>query len=189
MNIKNKVQKGSFGYLEKQRKRGLIRTILFFAISLAVYLLGYLTTGSNQNYLTIAAVLGCLPASRSAVNTIMYYRYHGILASDRKKLKDYADNDHCLYDMVFTSYKENFEIHHITVKEDVITGYTANKKCDPQACEKHIRSIFAQNGKKVTVKIFTDISKYSNRQEQLLEEEVLTADEQESLALLKAISL
>ena len=92
MNIKNKVQKGSFGYLEKQRKRGLIRTILFFAISLAVYLLGYLTTGSNQNYLTIAAVLGCLPASRSAVNTIMYYRYHGILASDRKKLKDYADN-------------------------------------------------------------------------------------------------
>ena len=132
--MKNKPQKGTYGYLEKQKKRVLFRTILYFAISLAVYLIGYFSTGNNQNYLTIVAVLGCLPASKSAVSTVMYYRYHGCSENDRKKIEPVSSGLITLYDMVFTSYEKNFEIHHLTLKDNNLIGYSAQQKCDAAAC-------------------------------------------------------
>ena len=166
--MKNKPQKGTYGYLLKQRKRVLIKTIIFFSISLLVFLAGYITTGSNQNYLTIVAVLGCLPASKSAVNTIMLYRYHGCSAADQKRIRSHIGDLNELYDLVFTSYEKNFEIHHMALKNSVLIGYSANEKCDAAACEKHLRLILAQNGLKVSVKIFKDPGKYTNRLDQLV---------------------
>lgn len=196
--MKNKPIKGTYGYLEKQKKRVLIRTILFFAISLAVYLIGYFSTGSNQNYMTIVAVLGCLPASKSAVNTVMYYRYKGCSSQDHKKIEEHTGNLLNLYDMVFTSYEKNFEIHHVALKDTSLIGYTGNNKCDISACEKHLRSLLSQNSLKLNVKIFNDLPKYLNRLDQFSGSDI---NEQESagsqdperdqtvLALLRAISL
>ena len=69
--------KGNFGYLRAKRLTVLIRTVIFFAISLALFAAGYITTGKKENLLTIVAVLGCLPACKSMVNTIMLFRASG----------------------------------------------------------------------------------------------------------------
>jgi len=168
--MKHKTAKGSFGYLVDRRKKTLIRTILFFGISLAVFLIGFLTTGSNQNYLTIAAVLGCLPASKSLVNTIMFYRYQGCSHNDHKKIQSHTGGLRELYDLVFTSYEKNFDIHHMVLSGGSIIGYTANTKCDTAGCEKHLRAMLAQNGfSKIHVKIFQDLTKYCSRLDQLQE--------------------
>ena len=63
--------------LKHQRKLEIAKTAVLFCLSLAVYLSGLLTTGTNKNLLTIVAVLGCLPASRSAVGMIMFLRAKG----------------------------------------------------------------------------------------------------------------
>ena len=59
-----KIAKGQYGYMDKQRKRVIITTISYYAISLAIFAMGYITTGSKRNLLTIVAVLGLLPASK-----------------------------------------------------------------------------------------------------------------------------
>ena len=194
--MKHKPVKGTQGYLELQRKRSLIRTIVYFAISLAVYLIGYLTTKSNQNYLTIAAVLGCLPASKSAVNTIMFYRYHGCSSKNSKQIQPHTEDLSTLWDLVFTSYEKNFEIHHMALRDNTLIGFTTHPKCDFAACEKHLRTLLAQNGFKVTVKIFSDISKYTTRLDQLAALSVNTENasatsekEEQILGVLRAISL
>lgn len=64
------VPKGSYGYLKAHRAVAAIRTLLFFGVSIGLYAMGYKTTGSNRNLLTIVAVLGCLPACKSLVNFI-----------------------------------------------------------------------------------------------------------------------
>ena len=69
--------KGTFGYLEKKKRNAILWTILCFGISLAVFLAGYLTTGTRKNLLTVVAVLGCLPACKSIVNLIMLCRAKG----------------------------------------------------------------------------------------------------------------
>ena len=69
--MKNKYTKGDYLYMQQKKKMGILKTICLFSISAALYIAGLVTVGSNKNYLTIVAVLGCLPASRSAVNMIM----------------------------------------------------------------------------------------------------------------------
>ena len=70
--MKSKVQKGQYGYLSYKKKFSAIVTIGMFALSLAIFIMGYVTTKTNANLLTVVAVLGCLPASKSAVSMLMF---------------------------------------------------------------------------------------------------------------------
>ena len=67
--------KGTFNYLDTQRKYEIARTIIYFAISISIFLAGYITTGTRKNLLTVVAVLGMLPASKSLVSVIMFCRF------------------------------------------------------------------------------------------------------------------
>ena len=164
-------KKGEKGYLASQKKVASLRTAFLFGISLAIYLTGYFSTGSNENLLTIVAVLGCLPAARSAVNLIMLLRYHGIA-----------------------------EVHHMAYRAGYLLGYTANPACDGKACEKHLHNLCAQNGLgDVKITIFSELPKYLRRLDQireLLEDQEPAGEETENgtkaeqvCALMRAVSL
>lgn len=194
----NRKKKGEKGYLAEHKKVTVFRTVLLFALSLAVFLIGYFSTGSNQNLLTIVAVLGCLPASRSAVNMIVTLRYHGINDADYRKIREHEGQCACLADLVFTSYEKNYEIHHMAYADNCLIGYTANEKCDAKACEKHLHGMCVQNNLgDVSIKIFKEMPKYLNRLDQIQRLPEYTQKEQtaaetktaEVLSLMRAISL
>ena len=65
MNIQ-RLKKGDFGYPIYERKVVIIRTAVYFLMSIAVFLLGYFSTGKKENLLTIVAVLGLLPSSKKS---------------------------------------------------------------------------------------------------------------------------
>lgn len=67
-------KKGEFGYPPYERKKVVIRTAVYFLISISVFLLGYFLTGKTDNLLTIVAVLGMLPSSKSLVSVVMYFK-------------------------------------------------------------------------------------------------------------------
>ena len=77
--------KGTKGYLSTQSKYEIARTVLYFAISLSLFVAGIVATGDKMNLLTIVAVLGCLPACKSAVTMIMFLRYKGCSKEDEIK--------------------------------------------------------------------------------------------------------
>ena len=193
-------KKGEKGYLASQKKVASLRTAFLFGISLAIYLTGYFSTGSNENLLTIVAVLGCLPAARSAVNLIMLLRYHGISEGDFRKISEHTQGCAVLADLVFTSYEKNFEIHHMSYRAGYLLGYTANPACDGKACEKHLHNLCAQNGLgDVKITIFSELPKYLRRLDQireLLEDKEPAGEETENgtkaeqvCALMRAVSL
>lgn len=170
MKIK-RVQKGCYGYISYQKKMSVARTVLFFGLSLAIYGIGIYSTGSNQNLLTIVAVLGCLPACKSAVNAIMFFRAEGCSPAAHEKISQITAYDEALtgfYDMYFTSYKKNFPLSHMVLKGNVICGYTESGKCDCKAGEKHLEQMLQQDGyKNMTIKIFDNLDKYTDRLGQL----------------------
>ena len=47
--------KGTRNYLKTQRKYEIIRTVLYFAISLSLFAAGYITTKTRLNLLTLVA--------------------------------------------------------------------------------------------------------------------------------------
>ena len=160
--------KGTSGYLRTQKNYEILRTVLYFAISLSLFIAGWVTTGSRENLLTIVAVLGCLPACKSLVEMFMFLRYKGCNEQDAAQIAAHTDGLTGLYDMVFTSYEKNYVIHHMTICGNTLCGYTSDPKFAEQAFYKHIQNILKKdNYREVTVKIFHDLDKYLKRCEQL----------------------
>ncbi len=91
--------KGAYGYITNRKKFTALRTALYFAISLSLYVAGYVTTGSNKNLLTIVAVLGCLPSCKSAVNMIIFLRAKGCSAELKTKLEGFDEKLTVFYDL------------------------------------------------------------------------------------------
>ena len=86
-----RVGKGEYGYIAYQRKVVIIRTVIFFAVSIAIFIAGYVTTGTRRNLFTIVAVLGTLPACKSLVNLIMFTKAKGCSEKAHKEIAAIVD--------------------------------------------------------------------------------------------------
>lgn len=160
--------KGTRDYIRTQKVYEIIRTVLYFGMSLSLFAAGYITTGNKLNLLTVVAVLGCLPASKSAVNMIMFLRYKGLSQEAAEQIGPCEGELTCLYDMVFTSYAKTFEVGHMAVKGNTVCGYSEKKDFPEKEFQAHLEPIMkADSHKNVTFKIFTDLEKYKERLIQL----------------------
>lgn len=183
--------KGAYGYIENRKVFTALRTLVYFLVCIGLYVMGYVTTGSNKNLLTVVAILGALPACKSAVNMIVFLRAKGCSETLKKKVCAYDTDLTTFYDMYFTSYQKNFPVSHMTLKGNVLCGVTENPKCDVNEAEKHLEQMLTQEGiKNVTVKIFDNAGKYIDRLSQIKN---LETDEhkkrQDIIRLLYSISL
>lgn len=185
------VPKGSYGYINNRKKYTALRTVLFFAISAALYISGIIRTGSNKNLLTIVAVLGCLPACKSAVNFILFLRARGCSDALHEKLVSFDDALTVFYDMYFTSYQKNYPLSHMALKGSMLCGITENPACDCMEAQKHLERMLMQEGiKNVTVNIFSQEDKYIDRLSRLLEMQVEDHKEREGIiSLLYSVSI
>ncbi len=190
--------KGTKNYLDTQKKYEIIRTMLYFGISLSLFAAGWITTGERTNLLTIVAILGCLPASKSLVGVIMFCKSKSLSSQDAAIIEPNSQGLTCLYDLIFTTREKNYPVLHMAVCCNTIVGYMpadkdkSNKKklLDEKVCEEHlVTCLKVDNFKDVTVKIFRDVNKYANRLAQMQE---LQTDETYSSGIcntLKSIAL
>lgn len=177
--------KGQKNYLSTQKKYEILKTLVFFALPMALYIGGYVTTGSNMNYLTVVAVVGFLPACKSLVGTIMFLRFKSCPAEYSDKIDAAVGELTGLYDNVFTSYQENFRVDHLVVCGNTICGFSTDAAFKEKEFQKHLETIFkAENIKNITVKVFTDVNKYTERLGQL---QSLEADEKLTGSILSTL--
>jgi hypothetical protein len=182
--------KGTRDYLKIQGRYELARTILYFAVSLSLFGAGIIATGDRMNLLTIVAVLGCLPACKSAIDAFMFLRYKGCSPEHADEIDAHMAGLSGLYDRIFTTYAKNYQVAHITVKGNTLCGFTQDKAFDEQGFYEHIRNVLQKDGfKEVSVKIFTDIHKYTNRLDQLRELETEERNTTGILNTLNSVSL
>lgn len=188
--MKNRVQKGGLGYLAYKRKMTIIGTIGMFALSLALYIMGYITTGSNKNLLTVVAVLGCLPASKCAVSMIMYIKAKGCSEADSKEINLAIGSLDGYYDMYFTGYQKNFAISHLVVTKNSIIAYSADRKIAEKDFNEHMKDILNKERiSDITVKLFTDKEKYINRLKELNQSEADPSARNDIVSMLFNVSL
>ncbi|MBR5421650.1 MAG: hypothetical protein IK115_10920 [Lachnospiraceae bacterium] len=169
-----KVLKGTYGYIKAGRKREWIRTLLLFCISLSLLLIGMLVAKhrnpdiswgqSKNNLLTVAAVLGVLPAARFLISAIMFTRAskYSCPASLHEALLPLAEG-HCIaYELYLTGYQENFPLYAVCCTDNEILALLAEGKAE--AGEEHIREALKREGlKNVTVKLFTEEGAFLRR--------------------------
>lgn len=178
--------KGERDYLKTQSRYEIVRTLIYFGLSFGLFLAGILSTGDRMNLLTIVAVLGCLPACKSAIDAFMFLRYKGCSPKNADSIDEHTEGLSCLYDRIFTAYDRNYQVAHITIKGNTLCGFTQDINFDENAFYNHIVTILKKDGfKDVTVKIFKDLTKYTARLEQLKE---LDADEKTTAGIISTLN-
>lgn len=156
-----RIIKGDRDYLKKKRARVIVLTIIYFAAALSVFLIGYITTGSKRNLLTVVAVLGLLPACKSTVNMIMFLRAKGCSQDVANLIEEHSGRLISMFDMYFTSYSKNFSISHMVVENKVIIGLTEDVKFDSKAFNEHIETMLKNAGhNNVTISVTDSVDKY-----------------------------
>lgn len=162
--------KGTKRYIDSQKKYELIRTFLFFFIPISLFAAGYIATGTKVNLLTVVAVVGLLPASKSLVGAIMFLRYKSMGKEFEDKISVTQHGLPELFDMVFTTYDKNFVVSHMVIAGNTICGFTEDANFREKEFNTHIQNVLNTDyHKNISIKIFKDIDKYTERLLQLQE--------------------
>lgn len=165
--------KGTRNYINSQKKYELIRTFIFFFIPLSLFIAGYVTTKTKMNLLTIVAVVGLLPACKSLVGVIMFLKHRSLSEEFAAKIDATQHELPQLYDMVFTTYDKTHVVNHMVIAGNTVCGFSEDKNFKEKEFNAHIQNVLKTDGfKNVSVKIFTDINKYTERLEQLKDLEI-----------------
>ena len=151
-----RVKKAQFGYIKYKRTFHLILAIIMYVMAVLLYFAGIKATGDNKNLLTIAAILGCLPASQSLVTAILGFKAKCCDKSLHDEIENrLEENMVSMYDLYFTTYDKNYPVSHIVIKNNCLCGLMEQSKHSTNDLEKYLEETFAKNGiKGVSIKIF-----------------------------------
>lgn len=162
------VQKGKPGYINAQKKKYLLWTILEFAFVIIIFAIGYFQTGSRLNLFTVVAVLGCLPAAKMLVEWIAFFPYKTIEIEKAKEIETKAEYLTTIYDLVVTSEKKAMQVDAIVISNNTIFGYTSHKKTDAEEVTKRLKELMDDTKyTKLTIKVLPDYVAFLSRVEGL----------------------
>ncbi|MCD7738474.1 MAG: hypothetical protein LUH58_05465 [Lachnospiraceae bacterium] len=156
--------KNTYRYIDTQKKYEIIRTALLFGVSLSLFAGGYVATETRNNLLTVVAILGCLPASKSLVSAIMFCRFHSASGEVHQAVSAFDESQETLYDLVFTTQKVNYVVDHCCLIGNELVFLAQERTVDKKGLEAHIHEMLRKAGVgKVNIGIFTELHRYTDR--------------------------
>lgn len=183
-NTKQKIRKGDFGYIQHEKIRRFLVTLLLFAIPMAAFVGAYLITGTKKNIITVIAMVGCLPACKSLVGFIVMFLQKSMDEKSYRKINEHAKDLVMSYEMYLTTYEKSTFVESFAICGNKVIGYSSRIDGSPQFVEQHVKKILKQNGYKVDVKVMTELKPYLERldylnahKEELVKDIAFTPDE------------
>ena len=140
-----RTEKGQPGYVKARKQKYLLGAVVEFAIVIAIFVTGYIQTGSRLNLLTVVAVVGCLPAAKMLVEFITMAPYKSIEEAKYQELEEKAPLILKAYDMIITSSQKVMPLDAVVVSGHIVCGYASNPKTDEAALARHIKDILKDN--------------------------------------------
>lgn len=158
-----KVAKGKFGYTMSHRKWQILKMLLYIALALAIFLLGWITTKKTANLLSVVAICGALPISKEMVGVIMSFKRKPMEKELYEQILTKAGSLEQIYELVFTTQEKSYVVEAAIVEGKDVICYTIDPKCDVMALQKHLQKMLDANGYKENVKVFKDLKKFLDR--------------------------
>lgn len=188
-----KTAKGTYGYIDSQKKIELIKSLVLFGLALAIFLVGYYTTGTKKNYFTIIAVLSVLPAAKVLATTIVFLKNRTMKKEFYDLITPYEGTLSVVYDLVVTAYEKTFSIDAAAVAGKTVIVFSDSAKTDIPYAEKYLKDMMLNNGiKGSSVKIFKEIKPYVERMKTMnenLSQDRNEAKEETIIRTLMALSI
>lgn len=183
--------KGRYGYLKSSKLFLGLRTFIFFLIAFILFFLGRSVYPKYYTVFTVAAMVACIPAAMAAVTFIMFIRFK----SGSSEIYDECERIHgsipLFYDSIITTTLKSYGINVFAAAGKNLIAFSDYDKLDIPVLEKHLKEMADKNELKGwTVKVFTDMRKFSSRLEHLSSEfEKATPEDERMIRLIGNLSL
>lgn len=161
--MKKKYPKGSCGYVQAEKKRRLLLTLILFAIPLLIFFSGLTYNGTRKNILTVVAILGCLPACKYLVSFIMMAMVKPMKKEVYHRIAEHAEGLTMAYELYFTTYEENTFTDAAAICGNQLVCYSSRLKDDGRKLEKHLSEMMSGGGFAMQVKVIGKLDVYLER--------------------------
>ncbi|MDY3917548.1 MAG: hypothetical protein SOZ59_00925 [Candidatus Limivivens sp.] len=160
---KKKITKGDRGYIRDQKVKRTLITFVLFLIPIVIFVTGLIQTKTRLNLFTFVAIMGCLPACKSAVGMIMMFLQKPMSDEVYEKASQAAGDGMMLYELCFTAYEKTTPVDCLYLCGSNVVGYSSSPKADPAFLEKHLKDVLKKGGRSRDVKIFRDLKPFLDR--------------------------
>lgn len=196
-------EKGEYGYLKSRKRQTRNRALLFLLLTVGIFVTGLILFGTNQNYLSIAAALMCIPTGVCVVNMIMFQRAIECNDETFRAVEAVKGGSLVLYDLAMTSYETTYPVLCASVLKNKILCLLQADDAKCASCSTHIREILSSNDYEACeVLAVHDLADFLDSLKQMEEERVkegldpvaeeenwVTGTRQTIAGILKSISL
>lgn len=158
-----RVGKGKFGYTLSHRKWQILKMLLYIVLALSVFLLGFLTTKTAKNVLSVVALVGALPISKEMVGVIMSFKRKPMDRKLYEQISEKAGDLEQVYELLFTTSETSYPVEAVVIEGRDVICYTLDPKCDTATLQKHLYKMLNASDYKENVKVFTDFKKFMDR--------------------------
>ena len=166
-----KTRKGTYGYLNQNKKNAWIRAFLMLLVPFAILITGWAVNGTRLTVITVIAVVLCLPGCNQVVHAILASKYHSIDSDLFEETEKARGERPALYENVLTSYEETYTVDCLVISGRDIAGYTSDPKTNADRAGEHIKKVLRGNSYKQNVKIFTERKAFLERVRTLAQHE------------------
>ncbi len=163
-----KSNRGDIEYLRDLKKQEIIKASIQWFLVIAIFIVGFITTETKLNLMTLVAVLGCLPASKTLVGVIVKFRYKPMRLEICEEILEKGSNLSVAFNPILTSSERIMGIDCLVISGHTICGYVTNPKTEIGFATNYIRTILEQNNiQRVNVKLLNEYVPFLSRVEGL----------------------
>lgn len=158
--MKKKIEKGEYGYINKNKLRQLVITLVLLVIVLVIFYTGIIRYHNTKSIFTVLAAVSAIPAAKYAVSYIVMLPYK----TGSKELYDrlIAYGNISLYsDLLISSTEKVINVEFVAVRDNSVFCYVPKEKYDNAKVEKYIKSFLGKECKVSTVKVYKDFEQFN----------------------------
>ena len=159
-----KATKGEYGYFAKERKSRLILTLLFAAIPVVIFLIGFMMTGTEKNLLSVAALVMVIPFAMSFTGFVTAMTKKSIPEDEYRIILPHTEGLLMAYELYVTHEKASTFIDAAAICGNNVIGLVTDKKGDPVFTREYVEKTLRGAGfSGISVKLMTDVGKFCER--------------------------
>ena len=156
---KRKVEKGDYGYFEKNKRTQLMISFVLLFFVAVVFYTGYVRYGNTKNIFTIMAVVSVIPMAKFLVSYIVLAPHKGLEKEIYRKVKE-IDGFNLAYDLMISSSEKIYEVKITAIRDNAVYLYVPGHNYDKNDVEKYVRGFLEKECKVSAVKMISDIGQY-----------------------------
>ena len=156
---KERIEKGDYGYLKKNKLIQLIVTLVLISIVCIIFYTGYIKYGNTKNIFTVFAILSVLPMAKFVVGYIMLAKHNSISLEEYNKIQEKIKHK-LIYDLIISSTERTYPVKVAIVQDNSVCLYIPNEKVKKIEAEKYVRSFLEKECRVSAVKVADKLDEF-----------------------------